>query len=74
MASLQAMSYYHDIVKEYRYDATGRQVATKQKASSGDIDQSVEYNAYGEIVNRKLNGIETENLSIRFFGQPYQRD
>ncbi|QIJ84745.1 LysM peptidoglycan-binding domain-containing protein [Vibrio coralliilyticus OCN008] len=66
--SAQGLSYSHDMVNEYRYDATGRQVATRQKVSSGDIDQSVEYNAYGEIISRKLNGSVTESYQYDSLG------
>ncbi|WP_339386789.1 LysM peptidoglycan-binding domain-containing protein [Vibrio caribbeanicus] len=66
--SPQGLSYSHDMVNEYRYDATGRQVATRQKASSGDIERSVEYNAYGEIISRKLNGIVTESYQYDSLG------
>ncbi|KAB0466261.1 LysM peptidoglycan-binding domain-containing protein, partial [Vibrio chagasii] len=67
------ISYAHDITTEYEYDATGRLVLTRKKLASGDIEESVVYNSYGEVINKKINDITTESYIYDALGNVVEK-
>ncbi|MEZ9247404.1 LysM peptidoglycan-binding domain-containing protein [Vibrio lentus] len=67
------ISYAHDITTEYEYDATGRLVVTRKKLASGDIEESVIYNSYGEVENKKINGITNETYIYDALGNVVEK-
>ncbi|KPH27120.1 LysM peptidoglycan-binding domain-containing protein, partial [Vibrio coralliilyticus] len=51
----EGLAYTHQRTTEYAYDATGRQTGTTVKVASGDITESAQYNAFGEVTEKRHN-------------------
>ncbi|MGQ5525422.1 FG-GAP-like repeat-containing protein, partial [Chitinimonas sp. PSY-7] len=72
-----------NLVKSFEYDRVGNQISTKERFSppgvvSGDAGQKekkteVIYNAFGEITERKLNGITTSQYDYDTAGRIWRR-
>ncbi|CAH6915611.1 LysM domain-containing protein [Vibrio chagasii] len=56
----EGLAYTHQRTTEYAYDATGRQTGTTVKAASGDITESAQYNAFGEVTEKHHNATVQE--------------
>lgn len=64
-----ALNDSYDKVTSYSYDKTGRQTATTVNSSSGNITESVKYNAFGEVTEKRHNNVVQEKYVYDGFGQ-----
>ncbi|WP_318468194.1 DUF6531 domain-containing protein [Photobacterium leiognathi] len=64
-----ALNYSYDKVTSYEYDKTGRQTSTTINSSSGNITQAVDYNAFGEVTEKRHIASDVEQVQ-----ESYQYD
>ncbi|MEZ8236655.1 hypothetical protein AB6C62_24485 [Vibrio splendidus] len=65
----EGLAYTHQRTTEYAYDTTGRQTGTTVKAASGDITESAQYNAFGEVTEKHHNDTVQERYRYNGLGR-----